>query len=72
MYRPEPNYLLFFFFLISHIQITKAKEKARMDKAIETKDGIPVFFLELASKADETLTGVSALRVPLHRKLVSG
>ena len=43
-----------------------------MDKASETKDGIPVFFLELASKADETLTGVSALRVPLHRKLVSG
>ena len=36
----------------------KAKEKVRIDKASESKDGIPVFFPELASKVDETLTKV--------------
>ena len=32
-----------------------------MDKASKSKDGIPVFFPELASKADETLTKVQVL-----------
>ena len=45
----EPNYLFLF---ISRIQITKPKEKARIAKASETKDGVPVFFPELASKLD--------------------
>lgn len=40
------------------MQITKAKQRARMDKASKSKDGIPVFLPELASKADETLTKV--------------
>ena len=36
----------------------KAEEKARMDKASKSTNGIPVFFPELASKAVETLTKV--------------
>ena len=53
----EPNYLLYF----KDIQITKTKEKERIDKASESKDGIPVFFSKLASKANETLTVVLVL-----------
>ena len=49
------------FFFLKDIQITKVNEEARTDKASESKDGIPVFFPELASKAEP-------IRVHLHQK----
>ena len=39
----------------------KGKERARIDKASESKDGISVFSPKLASKADETLIVVLVL-----------
>ena len=39
----------------------KGKEKARIDKARQSKDGISVFFPKLASKVDKTLYVVLVL-----------
>ena len=41
----------------------KTKEKERIDKASESKDGIPMFFSKLASKANKTLTVVLVLNL---------